>query len=150
MAETSEHDSVASEELPMVSATFLRASVLFAVLAAAAVWPARGVYQGTDSSMLFLGLSLLAIALASLLSGRSSLPGRRALIVLAVVLGAIVVSTALSDFVPFGIFGSPRGRRGLISIVPAVLLLVLARGFPAELGRMLRKAAPWVVGAWAR
>ena len=123
--------------------------VVLAVLAAAPAYPAWGVFPSTDMPMVFMSLALLVLAVGAVMTRRLVLPKDRLVIgVLAALVVWGIVSATFSDFVPFAVFGSWRNRLGLLTLIPFGLLLVLARGFSAELGRALKRAVPWVFGAW--
>jgi O-antigen ligase len=125
------------------------AVVVASLLAAAPAYPAWGVFASTDMPMVFTGLALVVLALGLLKARRVVLPRDR--VVVGLLLGLLVwgvASAASSEFAPFAFFGSWRNRLGLLTLVPVGLLLVLARGLSAELGRTLKAAAPWVFGAW--
>lgn len=123
--------------------------IVLAILAAAPAYPAWGVFASTDMPMVFMALALLVLAVGAVLTRRLALPKDRLVLgVLAALLVWGVVSAAFSDFVPFSVFGSWRNRLGLLTLVPFGLLLVLARGFSAELGWALKRAVPWAFVAW--
>jgi O-antigen ligase len=139
-----------SNGLSVVTSRFLWASVLCAIAAAAPAYLPFGIFPNVDVPMALLGLSTIFMSFAALThAGAANTLGRTSGLMV-VGLGAVtVVSLAFSGSIPLSIFGHPATRLGVISVMPALGLMLLARGFAGEVGRMLRLVAPYVVGAWA-
>jgi len=103
--------------------------------------------MATDGPMLLTALTLVALSVAVFTSHRPfKVP--RATVFLAAALTLVALSTAFSEFWPFALFGSPRIRLGVISLVPLGALAVLAAPFAPEIRSILRQIAPWACAAW--